>query len=176
MAINLTYGTEGIKKKDYHVYIQDASATGVQTAFSTFKTTSNKANFEALVATLTEMGECRADSIELGIEDGDSIDGNVLGKIVLDKTGSMTAELINATPANIAELEKLDGKAVTVALKERETHLSGTTAKKTVIVVNNVNVSYSEAIRGGDSIRSTINIEKSVPTAGAFRVIADIDA
>ena len=179
----LTYGTDGIKQKDYRVFVALSSTAGLGELITAYLANKTKANLDAsgkIINTtgagspgkLSELGECRADSIDLGIADGDSIEGNRLGKIVLNKTGTFTAELINATPDNIAALEGLDGNPCTILLVERDTHGNDL---KTCILMHNFNLSYSEKITGGDSIRSTINIEKSVPDAGSFRSIADID-
>jgi len=170
--MSLSYGTDGIKQKDYHVYVGLAITAGLAAAITAYLANSSKTNADAVKNLLDELGECRADSIDLGVADGDSIEGNVLGKIVLSKTGTFTAELINATPTNIAALEELDGNACTIMLVERDTHGDDL---KTCILMNNFNLSYSEKITGGDSIRSTINIEKNVPDAGSFRHIADVD-
>ena len=179
----LTYGTDGIKQKDYRVFVALSSTAGLDALVTAYLAAKTKANLDApgkiinttgegLAGKLAELGECRADSIDLGIADGDSIEGNRLGKIVLNKTGTFTAELINATPTNIAALEELDGNACTILLVERDTHGDDL---KTCILMHNFNLSYSEKATGGDSIRSTINIEKSVPDASSFRSIADID-
>ena len=169
-----TYGTTGVKQKDYRVYIAQ-TVNGITTALATFVGTPNLVNFNALInamggAGACELGECRADSIDLGIDDGDSIDGNVLGKIVLNKAGKFSVELINTTVGNIAALEALDGIACTIILQERETH--GVNLK-TVIAMNNFVVSYTEKITGGDSIRATASIERNVASASAFRTIKD---
>lgn len=171
MAINLTTGTAGIKQKDYKVYIETDTLSG--TAMDTFLGIAepSSTNVATLLAALKELGECRADSIDLGIDDGDSIEGNTLGKIVLDKTGTFTVELINATPANITALEGIDGVSCNIVLVERETH---GVSLKTVIAMSNVVVSYTEKITGGDSIRSTVSVEKSVPNAASFRRIVDV--
>jgi hypothetical protein len=176
------YGVSGIKQKDYHVYVGLSDNSTLQSAIDTYHGAPTQANLEALLdaqggqlaTKLQQLGECRADSIDLGIEDGDTVDGNVLGKIVLNKTGKFTAELINATPDNIAALELLDGQSCTILLLERDTHLVSTTEYKTAIIMNEFNLSYSEKITGSDSIRSTINIEKNVPSPSAFRSIHDL--
>lgn len=170
-AINLTTGTAGIKPKDYRVYIDSDTESG--SAMDTFMAIANptKANVITLLGALRELGECRADSIDLGIDDGDSVEGNTLGKIVLDKTGTFTVELINATPANIAALETIDGVSCNIVLVEKETHGA---SLKTVVAMANVVVSYTEKLTGGDSIRSTLNVEKSVPNASSFRKIVDV--
>lgn len=176
------YGTEGIKQKDYRIYVGLSDNTTLQSAIDTYVASPTQTNLNALIddqggqldTKLQELGECRADSIDMGVADGDSVDGNVLGKIVLNKTGTFTAELLNATPANIAALELLDGQICTIVMLERDTHLVSAVANKTAILMNKVNLSYTEKVTGGDSIRSTITFEKSVPSAGFFRVIADL--
>ena len=176
------YGTDGIKQKDYHVYVGLSNNATLQTAIGTYNASPSKTNLQALIdvaggqdaTKLQELGECRADSIDLGIEDGDTVDGNILGKIVMNKAGKFTAELINATPANIAALELLDGQSCTVLLLERDSHTVSSHVYKTAILMNEFNLSYSEKVTGSDSIRSTINIEKNVPSPSAFRSIRDI--
>lgn len=167
----LTYGTAGIKQKDYRVYLDSSAAAGVSAALATYRGSKTKTNLNALIATLDELGECRADSISITAENGDTIEGNVLGEIVLNKACAMVAELINATPENIAALELLDGVPVTVVVIEKDTH--GATLK-TAIVIDGIAMSYSENITGGDSIRSTVNLSRNVPTVGSFRSIDDI--
>ena len=87
----------------------------------------------------------------------------------------MVAELINATPENINALTALDGTPLTVVILEKDTHaIAGSAIAKTAIVINNIVMSYSENITGGDSIRSTVNLSRNVPTVGDFRSIADL--
>lgn len=171
----LSYGTSGIKQKDYRVYIQQTAASGVATAVTTYNGAKNKTNINALIATLIELGECRADSIAVTAENGDTIEGNVLGEIVLNKACSMVAELINGTPDNLNALADWDGTAVTVVVIEKDTHLVGANPTKTAIVISGINMSYSENITGGDSIRATVKLSRSVPSVGDFRTIADIN-
>jgi len=170
----LTTGTEGIKQKDYRVYIgtlADSAATLASYIASKTKTT-----FASMVATMSELGECRADSIEVNTDKGDTIEGNTQGEIVLNKAGTFAAELINTTVANIEALEALDGVSVVVALYELNTHTqSGTGSFKTAIVIPSAVISYSESIKGSDSIRSTVNITKNTPKVGDFRILADLD-
>jgi hypothetical protein len=171
----LTYGTEGIKQKDYRVYLDSSTAPGVGTAVGNYAAAKNQSTITALIGTLDQLGECRADSISVTAENGDTVEGNVLGEIVLNKACSMVAELINATPDNINALAALDGVPVTVVVIEKDTHaIAGPALAKTAIVINNIVMSYSENITGGDSIRSTVNLSRNVPTVGDFRSIADI--
>jgi hypothetical protein len=184
----LTYGTEGIKQKDYRVYLAPAVA-GVTSAIATYVAPggSTKTNAEAVIAAMTaamvtqcgatsvsEIGECRADSITVTGENGDTIEGNVLGEIVLNKACAAAAELINATAANINGLASLDGVPVSLMLLEKDRHLVGNNLSKTSIVINNIVMSYSENITGGDSIRAMFNISKSVPSITDFRHVADV--
>lgn len=174
----LTYGTEGIKQKDYRVYINSSTADTpgvVATALTTYNGSKTQSNINTLIGTLYQLGECRADSISVTAENGDTVEGNVLGEIVLNKACSMVAELINATPGNINALAALDGVPVTVVVIEKDTHaIAGPALAKTAIVINNIVMSYSENITGGDSIRATVNLSRNVPTVGDFRSITDI--
>ncbi len=173
-AIALTTGTAGVKQKDYRVYIETVAESA--TLVNAYIATPNRDSFDDLITvasgSLRELGECRADSIDLGIGDGDSVDGNTLGKIVLEKTGTFAVELINATPANITALDAIDGVPCNILLAERDLH---DTNKKTVILMANVVVSVSEKITGGDIIRKTLNVEKNVASAPSFRMINDIN-
>lgn len=167
----LIYGTDGIKQKDYEVYIAKTTA-GITDTVDVYKAAANKTNLATLMGLLTQLGECRADSITVTAEDGDSIEGNILGNIVLNKACAMATELINATPNNISELESLDGSPVTIVIREKDTHGSNL---KTVILIHNIVMSYTENITGGDIIRSSISLSRNTPTVSSFRHIADID-
>ena len=166
----LTYGSEGIKQKDYQVYIGEYTDTA-KTAADAYIITQNKTTAAALQTALNELGELRADSISVTAENGDTVEGNNIGEIVLNKACAMVAELINATPANINALAALDGRAVVVMIKEKDARSN----VRTVIVINNVVMSYSENITGGDIPRASISLSRSVANVGNFRIINDID-
>lgn len=166
----LSYGSEGIKQKDYKVYIGEYTGAAA-TAAGAYITAQNKTTAAALQAALTELGELRADSISVTAENGDTVEGNNVGEIALNKACAMMAELINATTNNINELAGLDGKAVIVMIKEKDARGK----IQTVIVINNVVMSYSENITGGDIPRASISLSRSVANVGNFRIINDID-
>lgn len=166
----LTYGSEGIKQKDYQVYIGEYTGDAKTTA-DAYIAAQNKTTANALQAKLTELGELRADSISVTAENGDTVEGNNIGEIVLNKACAMVAELINATPDNINALAGLDGKAVVIMIKEKDARGQ----IQTVIVINNVVMSYSENITGGDIPRASISLSRSVANVGNFRIINDID-
>ena len=166
----LEYGSEGIKQKDYQVYI-GKYADGVKTAADEYIITQNKTTAAALQTALNELGELRADSISVTAENGDTVEGNNIGEIALNKACAMMAELINATPDNINALAALDGQAVVVMIKEKDARNN----KRTVIVINNVVMSYSENITGGDIPRASISLSRNVANVGNFRIINDID-
>ena len=166
----LSYGSEGIKQKDYQVYIGQYNGA-IETAADAYIITQNKTTAAALQTALNELGELRADSISVTAENGDTVEGNNIGEIVLNKACAMMAELINATPDNINALAALDGQAVVVMIKEKDARNN----KRTVIVINNVVMSYSENITGGDIPRASISLSRSVANVGNFRIINDID-
>lgn len=168
----LNYGTSGIKQKDYQVYI-GLNAGAAAAAVTTYLAGRNKTNANALLLQLTQLGELRADSISVTAENGDTVEGNNVGEIVLNKACAMAAELINATPENINGLENMDGSAVIVVVIEKDTH--GTPASKTLILINNIIMSYSENITGGDIPRASVNLAKNTATVSDFRKIDDIN-
>jgi hypothetical protein len=166
----LSYGSEGIKQKDYQVYIGQYNGA-IKTAADAYIGMQSKANAVSLETALDELGELRADSISVTAENGDTVEGNNIGEIVLNKACAMMAELINATPDNINALAALDGQAVVVMIKEKDARNN----KRTVIVINNVVMSYSENITGGDIPRASISLSRNVANVGNFRIINDID-
>jgi hypothetical protein len=176
----LEYGTTGIKQKDWDVYVAQ-NGDSHASAMTTYKSIQDKTNLDALMTAMSgvtnggRLGECRADSIDLGLDKGDTVDGNNLGEIVLNKACTFAAELINATPANIAALEDIDGLACDVLLVEVDTHDVSGSPYKTAVLLENLVVNYAEKITGGDSIRSTVSISRNVGSPSSFRIIDDID-
>jgi len=170
----LTYGTNGIKQKDYQVYIA-ATATAA-TTLGSYKSAKNLTTLGNLTDAMTQLGELRTDSISITAENGDTVEGNNVGEIVLNKACAMAAELINATPTNINALSLMDGTAVTVVVVEKDFHKVDEADYKTVIVIENLVMSYSENITGGDIPRASISISRSVANVADFRIIDDVTA
>lgn len=171
----LTPGTTGVKQKDYRVYLALASTTGLQNAITEYLGANTKTKMTAITGLMKEVGELRKDSIDLALDNGDSVEGNTVGEIVMNKQGSFTAELLNTTAENIAALEALDGASCAVVIEEKDTHLVGAATCKTTYLLNNLVVNYTEKVTGGDIARSTISINRKTPTASSFRHLADIN-
>jgi hypothetical protein len=171
----ITYGTSEIRKKSYRVYIAEADTSGLDTAFDDIIGNSSTAYIDAAIALMSEFGECRDDSISVTGEDGETIQGNVVGNIVINKACSFSAELINSTPDNIDAIEALDGVAVSVLLVEKDSHMDGATEKKLAIIIKNKNLSYTENITGGDTGRGTISLSSSPRKIDDFRTIVDCE-
>jgi len=169
----LTSGTEGILQKDWEVHVS-LHATSAS-AITTFKGSKTKINADAIITAMGasgnggELGECRADSIESALADGDKVTGNKSGEITLNKAGSFTAELMNMTPANIACLEALDGQACDILMKEVDTHGS---TMKTIILIENHVISYAESIK--QQATGTITVARKVARASAWRTLSDV--
>ncbi len=190
----LTYGTEGIKQKDWKVWLLDGSyQSNPHAGMLDLKTDiDGQAYFTAfdilgIFLTASEhLGECRKDSISWSTENGEVIEGNEAGEIVLGKNCSFTVELINATAENINELmSDFDGSRFYIILEE----LNGRTRNwatgeappndivesndtHEIIVLGAVggsNISVSESITGGDIPRATITMNDVVPSVGDFR-------
>lgn len=200
MALN--YGTLGIRQRDYRVYIALQSQLAALCAelvlfFADYNTGAYDdayGHLETIMASkMTHIGEMRKDSIDSSIADGDSIEGNEIGKFVMSKTGTFACELINATPDNKNALAAADGQEAIIMLVElNDTRMENFLdagaffqlhevifiANVTSIIAGSVSgvaglFSYSEKDTGGTIPTSTISIEKSVPNAGSFRKIID---
>lgn len=202
--VNLTYGTAGIRQRDYRVHIVFKSdgqnfsdaVRNIQDMISRFNDGNyNVANqaLELILNACIHIGEMRKDSINLSVADGDSIEGNEIGKFVMSKTGNFTCELINATPENKIALQAKDGQEAIVILEElsparmenfldagaflnmHEVIIIGNVDETSLAIMAGVGImfSYSEKDTGGAVPTSTITLEKNVPTPSAFRKIID---
>ena len=125
----LTYGLDGIRQRSYRVWLMYPTSgeigeggnyvspfatliNGIRTQLSTYQFGTAfitlgdiiTGNAAGLSLAAQKLGECRKDSIVLTGEDGDSIEGNEVGTLVLGKNCSFACELLNATAANIAAL------------------------------------------------------------------------
>ena len=129
----VNYGTEGIRLRNYRVYVcNDLLSEGdIATAaplikdmfvhlaaFEYCKEAQAFTQFSAALDEFAHVGEFRKDSIDLSVGDGDSVEGNEVGKIVFGKNCTFVGELINATPDNINTLHELDQTETLVILYE----------------------------------------------------------
>lgn len=199
MALN--YGTLGIRQRDYRVYIAFESQLTALCAelvsfFELYDFGAYDAAYsylETIMASMTHIGEMRKDSIDVSIADGDSVEGNEIGKFVMSKTGTFSCELINATPDNKNALANADSQEAIIMLVEindnRMENFNDAGAffeLHEIVFVGNMesiidgldsgvggSFSYSEKDTGGTIPTSTISIEKKVPNAASFRKIID---
>ncbi len=190
----LTYGTEGIKQKDWKVWLLDGSAHPTLHNYmkSVNDTIDAKGYGEAfaelaqILANSEHLGECRKDSISWSTENGEVVEGNEVGEIVLGKNCSFTVELINATVENINELmSNFDGSRFFIILEElngrTRNWATGQATPNDIVESNDTheiivlgavggsNISVSESITGGDIPRATITMNDVVPSVGDFR-------
>lgn len=202
----INYGVAGIRQRDYRVWIAFENAGSGELDFvnaidmideiSGYIEDGEYSNaynlFTELKKEMYHIGEMRADSIEVNISDGDSIEGNELGKIVIGKSGTFTAELINSTPEIIEFLTGLDGHECVIMLEEigdarLKSYDGAMLETHEIIVIGNVpamlagltdnvgcSFSFSEKATGKNIVISTINVEKSVSTVKEFRSIEDL--
>jgi hypothetical protein len=150
-----------------------------------------KAKFDTFKTHAYHVGEMRADSIDVSVQDGDSIEGNEIGKTVLGKSGTFSAELINSTPEIVDFLTGLDGHECVVLLEEvsdvrLKSYNGAMLETHEIIVIGNMpailagltdNVGgsfhFSEKVTGKNIAISMLNVEKSVSTVREFRSIED---
>lgn len=200
MALN--YGVLGIRQRDYRVYIAFESQLTALCAelVSFFEDYDSGAYNDAyghlqtiMASKMTHIGEMRKDSIDVSIADGDSVEGNEIGKFVMSKTGTFSCELINATPDNKNALANADSQEAIIMLVEisdnRMENFNDAGAffeLHEIVFVGNMesiidgldsgvggSFSYSEKDTGGTIPTSAISIEKKVPNAASFRKIID---
>lgn len=203
----INYGAAGIRQRDYRVWIAFEGAGSGELDFvaavdalddmfthiyaSPVEYADAKTDLDAAKAAMYHVGEMRADSIDVSVQDGDSIEGNEIGKTVLGKSGTFAAELINSTPEIIEFLTGLDGHECVVMLEEvndvRLKSYSGAMLEThEIIVIGNMpailagltdnvggSFSFSEKVTGKNIAISMLNVERSVSTVREFRSIED---
>lgn len=204
----INYGVAGIRQRDYRVYIAFENAGSDELDFVSaidklddmfyllyhppVDYEAAKVGLDRVKENMYHVGEMRADSIDVSVQDGDSIDGNEKGKIVLGKSGTFTAELINSTPEIIEFLTGLDSHECVIMLEEiDDTRLKSYDGAMLetheIIVIGNIpamlagltdnvgcSFSFSEKAAGKNIVISTINVEKSISTVKEFRSIEDL--
>ena len=203
----VNYGVAGIRQRHYRVWIAFENAgTGehdfvvavnaLEDMFThIYEENPDYENAKAKFGTFKEnayhVGEMRADSIDVSVQDGDSIEGNEIGKTVLGKSGTFSAELINSTPEIVDFLTGLDGHECVVLLEEvsdvrLKSYNGAMLETHEIIVIGNMpailagltdNVGgsfhFSEKVTGKNIAISTLNVERSVSTVREFRSIED---
>lgn len=168
----LTYGTTGVLAKDYQIYLELQTAADAGSLYANYIAAHTHETAELLIAGLGHLGECRKDSIDVEIAGGDTVMGNEVGEIEINKQGSFTVELLNSTVANITYLQNtLGGKSCCVVLKEKDDHGA---SMRQIIVIPNCTVKIAEKHTGGGISLVTITMTKSVPTADDFRDISEV--
>jgi hypothetical protein len=200
--MTLNYGVLGIRQRDYRVYIAfESQLTALCAELVSFFEDYDSGDYDAayvhlqtiMASKMTHIGEMRKDSIDVSIADGDSVEGNEIGKFVMSKTGTFSCELINATPDNKNALANADSQEAIIMLVEisnnRIENFNDAGAffeLHEIVFVGNMesiidgldsgvggSFSYSEKDTGGTIPTSTISIEKKVPNAASFRKIID---
>ena len=203
----INYGVAGIRQRHYRVWIAFENAGSGEFDFVTavdalddmfthiyaspVEYEDAKTDLDAAKAAMYHVGEMRDDSIDVSVQDGDSIEGNEIGKTVLGKSGTFSAELINSTPDIINFLTGLNGHECVVMLEEvdnarLESYDGAMLETHEIIVIGNVpamlagltdnvgcSFSFSEKATGKNIAISMLNVEKSVSTVRDFRSIED---
>lgn len=211
----LTYGLDGIRQRSYRVWLlyptSGSSGFGNELQFAVlideFRTQLSTYHYGTAFSLLGDiisgnaagvsvaaqkLGECRKDSIVLTGEDGDSIEGNEVGTLVLGKNCSFACELLNATAANIAALlasvesqtlfyivlEEVDGQTKVWATGKAapDNFVTSYDTHEIIFVgVNNALVaSFAENHIGGGISTVTLTANDSVARLSDFRAILDI--
>lgn len=175
--MSLSYGTEGIKQKNWVLWLLKPSMAAIN-EYSDFVNTHNAGAFKSAITNNPDevigmLGELRNDSVSLTAENGDTVEGNIVGEITINKVCALNAELINATIENCNELATYDGLQVIAVMFDSENidsnfrPMSGATC----IVVDGATLNYNETVTGGDIVRATISLSKNPSRVDDFRKI-----
>ena len=177
MSLSFTNGTTGVNAHDMVVYMQerddDYSATAASTGSSYLEDAIADSGLTLTALTyitgtaMEEIGELRKDSISIKTDSNDSVDLNVSGTMVLNKTFTLGFNIANVTSVNIAGLEAADGKSVDLLIIERE---SGTDERK-VFVAYDVIYNYKEDLTSGTLQEIPVEFTKVVPRVSDVRKV-----
>ena len=173
----LSYGTEGIKQKNWVLWLFKSSMAANQEYRDFVDTHLNEyltdfmSDYDSDI--IGHIGELRNDSVSLTAENGDTVEGNIVGEITINKVCALNAELINATIENCNELAEHDGLPVIAMMFDAENVDSRFVPKNgaTCIVVEDVTLNYNEMVTGGDIVRATISLSKNPSRVDDFRKI-----
>ena len=111
--------------------------------------------------------------MSLTVENGDTIEGNIIGETAINKVCALNAELINATIENCNELAEHDGLPVIAMMFDQENvdHRFLPDVGATCIIVEGATLNYNEMVTGGDIVRATISLSKNPSRVEDFRKI-----
>ena len=112
------------------------------------------------------IGVMTKDSINPKIEDGLTVDLNISGTKVLDKTATFSFSLMNLVVDNIAQMEALDKKKVEFLLLSSD--------KKQLYVFKPIVFSYSEDFKSGQVSTLPITLTKKITDVEDFREVRDV--
>lgn len=173
----LSYGTEGTKQKNWVLWLLEPSMAAIQ-EYSDFVSGYDVGEFTLAIndnpdEVIGVLGELRNDSVSLTAENGDTVEGNIVGEITINKVCALNAELINATIENCNELATHDGLPVIAVMFDSENVDSNfhPAAGATCIIVDSATLNYNETVTGGDIVRATISLSKNPSRVDDFRKI-----
>lgn len=176
----LSYGTEGIKQKNWVLWLFKPSMAA-RSQFIKFVNEHYLGAFQSVIDEFENdvigvLGELRNDSVSLTAENGDTVEGNIVGEITINKVCALNAELINATIENCNELATYDGLPVIAVMFDSENINSyfEPIHGATCIVVDGTTLNYNETVIGGDIVRATISLSKNPSRVDDFRKIFEV--
>lgn len=181
--MSLSYGVSGIKKKSWLLSLYDLTILddhGYQDIRDLALSGQNVGR-QIFHGSYLSVGQLDDNSVVLTGDDGDEIEANFSGTVPIDKACAFSADLINLTVENANKLEELDGTQVVAILREvvadaDPVNYQGWSVlgnRQMFIIMENVTLSYSENLSGGDIMRGTIRFAKNPSKIGDFRIIGE---
>ena len=175
----LSYGTEGIKQNNWVLWLFKQSVVANLNYYD-FVDTNEVVCLQLIIDDASDVighiGELRNDSVSLTAENGDTVEGNIVGEIAINKVCALNAELINATIENCNELAEYDELPVIAMMFDSENVDSAfyPMVGATCIVVEGATLNYNEMVTGGDIVRATISLSKNPSRVEDFRKIFEV--
>ncbi len=172
----LSYGTEGIRQKNWVLWLFKLSMAA-NIDYHGFVDSGDVGCLQLIIDNASDVighiGELRNDSVSLTAENGDTVEGNIVGEIAINKVCALNAELINATIENCNELAEYDGLPVIAMMFDSENVDSAfyPMVGATGIVIEGATLNYNEMVTGGDIVRATISLSKNPSRVDDFRKI-----
>jgi hypothetical protein len=171
------YSTE-VKAKDFQVWIfngntstSDGTSTLAERLAEIDGTTGNTiGDFVTFSGTGSEawnqFGELRRDSIVDTLGEGNSVEGNNIGKVVVDKDGSFAMELINLDQDQLTELDTLDRSIVCL--------LKWDVKNDEAEFFPNYQFVHTETHTGGEAVAIPLTFNKNVSDIESYSVLLPV--
>lgn len=184
MAISANIYNANIQKRDLQVYVcpmaSSIEVTEGVTILDTVKDVDTAEGIKTLISgtevdgekVFYQVGELLRDSITKTIGEGNSVEGNTLGKIVIDKSCELAMTLININKEVLDTLESLDGKTVCFLTYYKGRATDGSEDEAEFFI--DMPFVYNETMTGGEVGSVPISVKKEIVAVSDFSILLPV--